>query len=501
MARSDGSAKGAFYLGALLIVAAALIDDGTMAWLLAPVIMIALGYAAARVPLRNSLMVLAYCSLTLDYPNEHLAFGLFRTPFFAVGWAMLGHLNNLTGVGPLAFSGTDVVLGFLTIIALMRERSNSKIDRTDRIPTPRPLLRLAMLSVGGIVWVWLFGMVRGGDFRMSLWQVEKVVYVPFLFFLYHLALRGPKDLGLLAKVVLVAAFVRASLAIFIINTVPPPIDPTTGEPLLPYATSHSDSMLFATGLVLVIMLLLERAAPTFNRKLLLLLPILIMGMVANNRRLVWVHVGMILMTLYSITPDNPIKRRIRRSLYGLAPLIAVYVAAGWNSTSPAFKPARIMRSVVEPSTDGSSLWRELENYDLIVTLRESMLLGQGYGHRFIEAIPLPAVAYDLEYFLPHNSLLGLLAFAGLVGFTAITLLWGGGVYFAMRAYHAAKQPSERVAAIICVGAVIVYMVQCFGDLGLGSWTGVHILAPSLALAGKLAVSTGAWSDTRPTRAG
>jgi O-antigen ligase len=153
-----------------------------------------------------------------------------------------------------------------------------------------------------------------------------------------------------------------------------------------------------------------------------------------------------------------------------------------------------MRSVVEPSTDGSSLWRELENFNLIYTLKTSPLFGQGYGHRWIEVVQLPAVEYDLEYYLPHNSLLGLWASAGLLGYTAMTLLWGAGVYFAMRAYHAATVPPDRVAAILCVGAVMVYMVQCFGDLGLGSWTGVHILAPSLAMAGKLAVTTGSWRE-------
>ncbi len=67
-------------------------------------------------------------------------------------------------------------------------------------------------------------------------------------------------------------------------------------------------------------------------------------------------------------------------------------------------------------------------------------MGTGYGHRFLEAIPLPAVDYPLEYFIPHNSLLGLWAFCGYFGVTALTLIFAGGVYFAMRGYYTAEAP-------------------------------------------------------------
>lgn len=490
-AKAASNLRAVFGLAVGLIVAAALIDDATIAWLLTPLILVLLGYAASLAPLRNSLAVLMFCALTLDYPTEALAAGLVKSPFYYVGFALLNHLNNLTGIREMSFSGTDVMLAILITIAVSRERSGAKIDRMNRLPTPPQLVQLAKLSLGGMLFVWMYGLVTGGDFGKSLWQAERVFYLPVFVLLYHLALRGPQDHKLLAKVVLTAASIRALTAIYISQTVFPPPHPITGvvEPL-PYATSHSDSMLFATAFVLMVLMVVERAGPKVWKHAALFLPLFLLGMVANNRRMVWVHVGMILATLYTVAPDNLIKRRIRQTAYRLVPIIAGYAAVGWNSGTPLFKPVRIMRSVIEPSTDGSSLWRELENYNLIFTLKDYPLLGQGYGHRWKEIVLMPAVDYDLEYYLPHNSLLGLWAAGGFVGYTAITLLWGAGVYYAMRSYHAAKAPQDRVAAILCVGAVMVYMVQCFGDLGLGSWTGVHILAPSIAAAGKLAVATG-----------
>jgi hypothetical protein len=71
------------------------------------------------------------------------------------------------------------------------------------------------------------------------------------------------------------------------------------------------------------------------------------------------------------------------------------------------------------------------------------------------------------------------------------------VYFAMRSYYMATEPSHRVAAMLCFGAVLIYLIQCWGDLGLGSWTGVFLVAPAIATAGKLAKSIGAWGTAKP----
>jgi hypothetical protein len=496
-----GDVKAVFGLSLLLMVSAALIDSGAIAWLLAPVIFLCLVFCMMRAPLRYSLMTLMFFAFTIDYMTEQFAI---RTPFYNIGNVFFEHLNVITGIKPLFFSGSDIVLATLGLVSFMRSRSGSPIDRAGRVPTPKIQMRLALLALGGAGYVWLAGMLRGGDFNMSLWQLQRVVYVPLLFLLWQSALRGPQDLVPLGKVLLAAALIKAVLATYIKQTFVPEVDPATGIAELATATTHSDSMLFASATVVLLLAVIERAGPKAVRNALIMLPVLLIGMISNHRRLVWVEVGLILLTLYVVTPDNVYKRKARRYLAYASPVLLVYMAAGWNSQyGTLFKPVRIARSVIDPSTDNSSLWRELENLNLILTLKQSPVLGYGYGRPYVEVVAMPAVNYSLEYYCPHNSLLGLWAFGGFIGFTAMTLMWGVGVYFAMRAYHSAQRPLERVASIVAVGAVLIYLVQCFGDLGLGSLVGVHLLAPALAVAGKLAASNGGWGarpagpETRP----
>jgi O-antigen ligase len=152
---------------------------------------------------------------------------------------------------------------------------------------------------------------------------------------------------------------------------------------------------------------------------------------------------------------------------------------------------------VDSSTDESTAWRDLENFNLIYTIRTKPLVGVGYGHGFWEVWPLPQVDYILERFIPHNSILGIWCYGGYIGFTGLTLLWVAGVYFGIRAYHHSKAPLDKAAALVCFGTILIYYVQCFGDLGLGTFTGVFLIAPSLAIAGKLAVKSGAWTMPVP----
>lgn len=495
--RLGGDVKGAFALGVVATLVATFVNDGVVAWLLSPVFVGCFLYAAARAPLRYSIYVLTFCALAVEKPTEMPPW---TSPFFPIGTLMFLHIKHMTGVSIFFLSGMEYLLIFLLGVSLLRESTGSSIDARGRVETPRPFVKLAYVSLAGSMFTWMYGIATGGDFSKSLWQLEKVIYVPIVFLLCNRGLRGPKDHAVLGKIVLVAAALRSILAIYVVH-VTAERDPETGELLLEHATSHHDSMLFAFASLLLVLMVIERADKKALRRLLLIQPLYVWGMIANDRRMVWVQIGLVLVTLYLVTPPNVVKRKIKRALIALSPAIAGYVAAGWGSEASIFKPVGIIRSVVEPDTDASSLWREIENYDILYTFRRAPIFGHGYGHPFWEVIPLPAVPYELEHYCPHNSILGLWAFAGFVGFTMLVLLWAGGVFFAMRAYFATKVPTERVAAVLAVGSVIIYMIQCYGDMGLGAWTGVFLVAPCLSLAGKLAVHAGAWNrpKTRASR--
>jgi O-Antigen ligase len=490
-------ALGAVGLATFLILVGMLISDTTVTMLITPIVLVVVIYAMARVPLRYSMMAIMFLVLTIPSPADVTPTLKWRPPFYDLAQVAIMHWNaidrSIGALSGISISSLDICLVALLIIAVVRERTGSKVDRVGRVPTPRPLVRLAYVSLGGTAFMFLWGMVHGGSFRFSLWQINAVVYLPVVFLLFHLGLRGPKDHATLAKGFLFAAAYKSVLAIYIINNIEGPLDPNTGSTRLQYATSHQDSMLFAGAAVLVLALALERAGRRVIWLAMGLLPLIAWAIASNGRRLAWVQVALVFVVVFVLSRPSRLKRKIVRSIVFSIPLFLVYVMAGWESKyGRFFKPVQILRSVADAQSDASSFWRELENWNIIWTLKQNPVIGTGFGNGYEEFFAMPAVPYELEHYLPHNSLLGLWFLGGFVGYTCLTLLWAGGVYFAMRAYLNSSEASHRAAAVMCFATVLVYMLQCWGDLGLSTLTGVFTVAPAIAAAGKLAVVAGQW---------
>jgi hypothetical protein len=410
---------------------------------------------------------------------------------------MLAHLNLSFTNKALVFSGMDIALALLFVVSMVRRVTGSKVDGRTMRPA-RPMGVSAWVCIGGAFWIWTYGFLRGDfDVASSLWQVQRVVYLPVVYFLFQSAFRGCRDAKTLAKVILAAACVKAALAIYIRRTVAPP----PGLAMLEYATTHADSMLFSVATCLVVAPLFEQYSRRRVLIALAVVPLVFAGIVANTRRLAWVEVGIGLMALFFASGWTRLKRRVTRTVVLLSPVIFVYTAAGWDSQGGLFRPVQILQSVVDSKADPSTEWRDWENYDLFYTLRQTPILGTGYGHGFIEHVKLPDVSrvYALERFIPHNSILGLWAYGGLIGFGALWMMLVVGGYLGARAHRFATTPDERTASVVVPAVLAIYLAHCYGDMGLGTWTSIFIVAPTLAIAAKLAVSTGGWPGAKATR--
>ncbi len=444
--------------------------------------------AAVRAPLRHSLLVLGVVCLVVESPSEVPASGLWRSPLYPVGAVLLQHLNKTMPVKALFFSGLDLALVLLAATWAFRRMTGSQVDVRGHVPPAAPLRTAGLLCIVAIFVVWGYGLLRAGaDFRFSLWQVNRVIYLPCIFLLYCAGVRGPSDARAFGIALLVAALTRALLAAWVRH-----LFPSLEE--MPHTTTHADSMLFADAFLLVLVVFFERPS---RRNLLVALgalPILTWGMIANNRRLVWIELLTALPVLYFAAPLTRLKKRIAQIIALSLPVLALYVALGWNRSSSLFQPVHSIRSAMDSSSDPSALWRDFENYDLYSTVKSNPLLGTGFGHGFDEVIRLPDISrsFELYRFAPHNSVLGLLAFAGYIGFSAIFLIFPLGVFFAVRSYRFSTAPRDRATALTTLGILIVFMVHCYGDLGFGTPTFLFTVAPALALVAKQAVAAGAW---------
>lgn len=479
--------KAAFAALLALAGGAALLDVGVIGWLVTPICVLLAWFAILRAPPRATMLTLMFFALTLENPAEIPAMGKWRSPFFTIGALMMTHFKTVVG-GFWFFGGMDLMLlgaGAAWFLRWRRARGG--------LGTPKPMIRLAQLCYCSIMFTWVVGKIHaGGDGSMGVWQIHRVMYLPAVFLLCQAAFRGPQDYVAVGKVVLWAGVLRSLQAMYVRAVVPDPLDPAFPELKLEYATTHHDSLLFGAATVVLVAMVWMRVGGKTTRLVALAGPILIGGMLANDRRLVWIDIAVAVAAIYAVTEQNAFKRRLQRLAIVLVPIVAAYVVVGWQSDGGVFKPVQMIRSALDSSSDGSTAWRDLENFNLVFTIRQHPLVGTGYGHGFWEVWPLPKVDYALERFNPHNSILGLWCYGGYVGYTGITLLWVGGIYFAIRAYYRSTVRMEKAAALVALGIVLIYYVQCYGDLGLGAWTCVFLVGPGMAVACKLAMKAEGW---------
>jgi hypothetical protein len=243
------------------------------------------------------------------------------------------------------------------------------------------------------------------------------------------------------------------------------------------------------------------------RWVLLTLPLIVAGLVANDRRIAWVQIGIVLIAAVGLNVGRTSARKVVKAAVWLSPLVVPYILVGWWLPYRVFTPVHFVRNLVvdtrpDGSIDRSTLYRDAENYNLIFTFRSHPLMGTGFGHPFSRPAALDDISRSFKEFayLPHNSLLGLWAFTGALGFLGILSPIVIALFLAARAHAMAREPASKIAATVAVGCIGAYILHLWGDIGFTEAHTIFLVGLAIAIAGQLAADTGAWTLRRTTRA-
>lgn len=484
-ARAAAFAASLFALGAATVTALA-VGDGNPVFAALPVALVAVAWSMARAPLRWSASVLVLLVLSLEISSD--ASGLWHTPLAALGDILQENLERSARLPGVVLSGLDILALYLLGISLYRRAKGSTLDGRGLVPAPTILVAFLLLYVAGTAYADLIGLVRGGS--VAFWKLRHLLQIPLLFLVFQASFRGPSDYALIGRIVIVAASVKALLSAYVQHVIA--FELTGGHMM--YATNHGDSILFCLAAFLLIVNLAEREDRGSARSAALFLPLVLLGLGENARRTAWVMLATVLVVFHVLGRPRPWKRALTRVMLVVVPVVLLYVAIGWDQSGGIFAPVQFLRSLSDSSMDSSTRWRDVENWNIAMSMREHPLLGLGLGHEYTEFVRGDDISTLFRDFKgwPHNSVLGLLLFSGPIGFTAMWSLFGCVVFLAIRSYRMARGPEDRIAAMGCTATIIVGAVLAFGDTGAHHAQYRVLTALALAISGKLAVVTGAW---------
>lgn len=357
----------------------------------------------------------------------------------------------------------------------------------------REMDRAIFLSITCIAITFLWGMLRGGSAYFAYYQVWRFLAALLVAYMLMSVVRAPRDLYTLGRVIVFAALTRATLCIYFYWA------HLRGKlDFLPqYVTSHDDSLLFVAATLIVSSWAILKGGKAAWRTAALVVPYVFYAMVLNDRRVAWVELLLAIPLIYVLIGAGPLRTQINKWLVRTSPLVLIYVVVGSGSEAAIFAPLHALGSAGS-NYDPSSLTRQEEVRNLLYTMTASgnPLLGTGWGLPYIKHESVwsnYSADWILYLYTPHNSLLGLAIFSGLLGIVGIWGVIPVAAYLAARGYRGSTDPVPRAAAVVAIGSLVAYSVHCYGDIGLQSLACCVLVGAALAAAGK----TAAWSEALP----
>jgi O-antigen ligase len=427
-------------------------------------------------PVRGVYFLVAAAVIVETFPLGYPDALTDRVPLFE-------NLSNV-GVPGVAMSPLEVLMVEVSLIAVLRRRT---VEGGAFLPRG-PITKAYLAFMGVVVLAELHGLLTGGNFRLSLWELRPQVYGFVMFLLAGSLLRTRRQVLTLGVVILCAAVFKAMLGTFRWQFT---LDHTVAQDTL---LGHEDSYFLVLFVISLLAALVWAPRRAMLGPLLAAAPVVTVCLLANQRRagLFALAAAVLVMAIMLLKFERPSRTRVVVLLVLVTIGIGGFVAANWNQNDGlALQLVRPIRSLVDPSAsarDGSSdLYRIAEDSNLKFTFKQAPLVGLGFGMPFHVVTPMADISglYPLWNVIPHNTMLwvpmrmGVPGMVGFWGLVAMAVLEA----FALMRRHA--DPVPRAVAAFAVAGIVAELMVAYGDLQLESYRNLVFLG---ALLGTLAAA-------------
>lgn len=439
-------------------------------------------WKSARIYLVLALFVEAFSEAMFKEMGEG---GYWDTIMWPAAVGYFGTIKEFLGVPGASLP----IFTIVTVGLLVRAMRGPKADGFEAPPKWARQAMYAFLGTIGVLVV--LGLAKGGAIEPAFRQTVHLMHLPLVTLLFLYAFRVPEDLAAIGTVFVVTALVRSAIVMFVYFAicVPEGITELDGKP--EWCTNHSDTVLFVVSLVILITHALERRSSRTTWRAIGAGAFILLAVVLNNRRLAFVSLGMAPLALYLALRPSRRKRRVTVAMALAVPLLAGYVLVGSEMPpAPIWKPAKLVTSVLDQK-DTSSQSRDIENENLIYTLSLEPVVPRGFGRDYEYSPNNPPVDLSGVFanfrLIAHNGVLWMWSIAGFAGFALLWLVYPLAGTMAVRAYRSSPTPLERSAALSALGAIVVCVIQIWGDQGWNSYLTLTTFAVAFTVATRLAV--------------
>lgn len=376
----------------------------------------------------------------------------------------------------LTVSPLEIVLGLGLIIWLVRHfATRSGPIRFGTLWFPVTML-VVFLFVG-----FGRGVSSGGNLRAAVWEIRPLFCVPLVYFLVINLCPDLRRVRQLLWTGLLAVVGQSLLSWQYLTTLS-----ATERAELESLTEHGSAIHMNLVFLMLVAAWLFKGSTLRSRIGLIFMsvPVAVIYLVSQRRAaVVALGVAFVLMAIVLLWRQP---RTFRRVVPVAMVLAAGYTAAFWNTTGGLGFPAQAVKSVIQPGSvsaedQSSDLYRIVENFDLNYTIRQSPLLGLGFGQPFYRPVALPDISFfEFWQFMPHNSFLWIWVKMGFGGFVTILFIYARSLTAAAMRLRSAVDVADVTAVLLCAAYVVMYAIYSYVDIG---WDARSMVFLGVAIAG------------------
>jgi hypothetical protein len=404
-------------------------------------------------PIQPLMLVVSFLALGVDNPRSSPANGNWQSPWIFLAGALYRNLE------PLPVCLLDLLAVGCAIRGLLHVRQESKI----RIGRERVFSRIIAVALGTMIFTFAAGILRGGDMKQAVYQGRVFVWIPC--FAIGIATVGDlKFLRRMKTVMILAACSKALTGLWVTLTV----TPLSSKTPLDFVTTHGDSVTYAMVFSVIVASWVAGVEKRLRRWHGIGMVLTLVGLYTNQRRIAFVGMAFAVMLMYEdAIPER--RRAINRTVSRFIIPGVLYFAIAFSGVSrnAIFRPALSLRSVVIQD-DRSSSTRDVENFNLYYTYKTNPLLGIGFGKEYIEFSRGDYIGdvFPQYKFLPHNSMLGLFAYGGLIAAGGYYVIFPAVLYLGLRATKRFYTPERWALSMWGASGIAAVLIQGYGDVGL-----------------------------------
>lgn len=426
-----------------------------------------------RAPVRGVYVLTAGAALIEIFPLNFPDSLTDRIPLFL-------NLNNSAGI-PFPITPAEILMISVGVGAVARAAAARKLHWPEgRLVTAYTIYLLIVVGTE------IHGLLGGGDFKTSLWEMRPQVYGFILFVMATTLVETRAQVMRLAVIFLLAVAVKAligNVRYFItLHGV------LVNEDIFAHEDSYFLGMFVVATIAALIWLKNRRVQVVMS----LYSALVIVAMLANARRAgVAALAGaaaVLLVLAFRFEPS--LRKRLGWLSIALVIAGAVFISSAWDKQyGIQAQLVRPIRSLIDPSARdySSDQYRVAETANLQLTFKTSPVVGVGFGSPFLIVYPMADISslYPLWNVIPHNSLMWIGMRMGALGFAAFWAFIGLAILEGCHLLATRRDPLVRTIAGFGIAALVGELVVGYADLQLENYRNLIFIGVVLGVLNRL----------------